>query len=397
MPGMLGEALEGGVSPHKLLGTLVPRRDLKSKKLQPYLQPTAGVELQPIITWIVDIVVHLKRTQISRIVNPKPCEHSPLYTPGLTVLVRCLSISIASSVRWPGRGGGAWMPAGRRRERILKRPGPPQTPAAPQRQAQPLLGVYRGPQLGSSGLKRVRTLPRDNKLSARLDARPQGHWLRGVVHRLTAEPEPAGPAAAPQRRDESSDNSSSDVGIARGSARQRELRLGRRRRRRHLTVETAEGSSLLEQMALSAPSPGGLTLVLGSGWLACVHPLWDSLAELAASRPVWNFVYPQYCRMFRMCLDKREVTTPIVPFQLRLSGVSIDVTRGGRQLDEAQKRGQWRATASVARYERHPRSAGASHTLRPGQRARFMVFEARLGATLHRRPNGAAVGLLDRG
>ena len=65
MPGKSGAALEGDVSAHSLLGTPVPQRDLKSRKLQPYLQPTAGVGLQPISTWIVDIVVHLKYTQIS--------------------------------------------------------------------------------------------------------------------------------------------------------------------------------------------------------------------------------------------------------------------------------------------------------------------------------------------
>ena len=214
---------------------------------------------------------------------------------------------------------------------------------------------------------------------------------------MTDEPESAVPAATPRQCGESSGSSSSGVGIARGNARQLELRRGRLRRRRHLTGETAEGSSLLEQMAVSAPSLGDPSLVLDSGWLACVHPFWDLPAERAASRPVWSFIYPHYCRMFRMRLGDREMVAPSVPCHLRHSGASSDVSRGWQRLDKVQRRGQWRTTASVARYEKHPRLAGASHMLRPGQKALFLVCGAQLEAILHQRPDGAAVGRLVRG
>ena len=82
------------------------------------------------------------------------------------------------------------------------------------------------------------------------------------------------------------------------------------------------------------------------------------MEKLAAGRKpaekLWHFTMPELrikfmeaCRLLGL-----EMLKPCL-YMGRHSGASLDRLEGRYSLDEVQKRGRWRSTASVRRYEKH--------------------------------------------
>jgi integrase len=106
---------------------------------------------------------------------------------------------------------------------------------------------------------------------------------------------------------------------------------------------------------------------------------------------VWAFDYPQFVREFNKCLKELGITLPITPYQTRHSGPSVDVARGLRDLVQVQRRGQWRTTQSVQRYEKEARLTESWHLLPADTQALLLRCESHLADVLYGRPHGLAL------
>jgi hypothetical protein len=66
---------------------------------------------------------------------------------------------------------------------------------------------------------------------------------------------------------------------------------------------------------------------------------------------VFDYDYPTFARMFQTAVATIGVG-PLVPYQGRHSGASIDRCSGRRTVEEVRKRGRWKSHRSVVRYEK---------------------------------------------
>jgi len=83
-------------------------------------------------------------------------------------------------------------------------------------------------------------------------------------------------------------------------------------------------------------------------WLDKLFP------TLKAGAPVsklWLFHYYGLCKQIKKAAGKMHIS--FVPYQLRHSGASGDMAKNYRTALEVQKRGTWRTTTSLVRYEKH--------------------------------------------
>ncbi|CAE7489577.1 unnamed protein product, partial [Symbiodinium natans] len=97
-----------------------------------------------------------------------------------------------------------------------------------------------------------------------------------------------------------------------------------------------------------------VAIPLDSPWLkGWSHALFDCLKQSHPTAPLWDFNYQEYQLMMKQISDMFGVD--VTPYQTRHSGPSIDRARQYRSLLEVQKRGQWKAHKSVARYEKSAR------------------------------------------
>jgi integrase len=78
---------------------------------------------------------------------------------------------------------------------------------------------------------------------------------------------------------------------------------------------------------------------------------------------VFLFSYPQYTKVFNAVTKALNIRN-LVPYQTRHSGASTDAADACRSMEEIQKRGQWRQSRSVARYDKDAKltSAFAKHS-----------------------------------
>jgi len=65
---------------------------------------------------------------------------------------------------------------------------------------------------------------------------------------------------------------------------------------------------------------------------------------------IWDFTYLELTNMVQVVVKSLGVS--FVPYQCRHSGPSWDRVKGYRTLQEIQKRGRWKASRSVNRYEK---------------------------------------------
>ncbi|CAK0823925.1 unnamed protein product, partial [Prorocentrum cordatum] len=123
---------------------------------------------------------------------------------------------------------------------------------------------------------------------------------------------------------------------------------------------------------------GDVSLELDSPWILFLDPVLRQMKKEGHPECLWNFTYPEYCKMFSLCLQDLQVKAKVVPYQMRHSGASIDMARRRRRLADVQKRGQWKTNRSVVRYEKHARLAATWATLSSAQQNVFLVCEAQL-------------------
>eukprot|EP00438_Fugacium_kawagutii_P005650 Skav219567 [mRNA] locus=scaffold886:113683:117079:- [translate_table: standard] len=105
-----------------------------------------------------------------------------------------------------------------------------------------------------------------------------------------------------------------------------------------------------------------VSILLDSPWLLPWLPtLLKYLKQGYCEDPLWDFNYGEYSKAFMEAAKtlKLEVT----PYQTRHSGPSIDRARKYRSLAEVQKRGHWKSTSSVDRYEKSARLAATFDSL----------------------------------
>jgi hypothetical protein len=79
------------------------------------------------------------------------------------------------------------------------------------------------------------------------------------------------------------------------------------------------------------------------------------LKKLRIGRPsdrVWDFSYHDLLETYKT-LGPRLDMSFVRPYVLRHAGPSWDRLQGFRSVAEVQKRGQWKTTTSLQRYERH--------------------------------------------
>ena len=103
-----------------------------------------------------------------------------------------------------------------------------------------------------------------------------------------------------------------------------------------------------------------------------------TLQQGTPSDRVFSFDYGQFLREWRRAT--RDWPMPIVPYQARHSGASMDAAAGHRHRQEIMDRGRWSSQSSLLRYEKHGRLAQSVANLTPAWRTFFEVAASRLEA-----------------
>ena len=113
------------------------------------------------------------------------------------------------------------------------------------------------------------------------------------------------------------------------------------------------------------------------------------LESYAKQRPqegrLWPFLLPELRKEFMQSAEKAGVKFlhPVL-YMGRHSGASLDRLEGRLSLAEVMKRGRWRATSSVARYEKRALVQEVLHRMRTGDKAYCLRAEAAIGGVLRR-------------
>ena len=76
-------------------------------------------------------------------------------------------------------------------------------------------------------------------------------------------------------------------------------------------------------------------------------PFWAALRGRGSQRPLWPFDYPIFCRSFQRAVADLTLP-PLLPYQWRHSGSSIDIADRARSLEQCQE------TGTVAGHEDRP-------------------------------------------
>ena len=95
------------------------------------------------------------------------------------------------------------------------------------------------------------------------------------------------------------------------------------------------------------------SILLDAPWAQWMAELLQVLHSKDDASCIWNFSYANLVREFRT--TSKRLGVDVVPYQCRHSGASHDRAVQLRSLLEIQKRGQWRSSRSVVRYEKSAR------------------------------------------
>ena len=79
------------------------------------------------------------------------------------------------------------------------------------------------------------------------------------------------------------------------------------------------------------------------------------MKKAPAEALLWNFDYSQYLGVMKECAQRMKVN--LTPYLTRHSGPSIDRSKNLRTQFEVQRRGHWKTTKSILRYEKSARLA----------------------------------------
>ena len=143
---------------------------------------------------------------------------------------------------------------------------------------------------------------------------------------------------------------------------------------------TRSWSLIIVPAEVGRPSKVGAfddSVLLDGPWIQTMAVRLSELKEGPPTAPLWDFTHADLAAALHTA-GRQIGVSPLVPYQLRHSGASIDRASGRRTQDEVMKRGRWRSMRSLARYERHSRLAATLHEL-PAATPRYaQVCERRL-------------------
>lgn len=124
-----------------------------------------------------------------------------------------------------------------------------------------------------------------------------------------------------------------------------------------------------------------VSISLDSPWLQpWSHRYFEQLKASHPEEALWDFSYAEYGSEFAKAA--KHLGLEITPYQTRHSGPSIDRSRKLRSQAEVQKRGQWKAQSSVARYEKSARLAATFDALPARLRTHCRMCEDGLSAIM---------------
>ena len=148
-----------------------------------------------------------------------------------------------------------------------------------------------------------------------------------------------------------------------------------------------------ENVARSKTGTSDDSIVVDSPYLkSWIGPVLRELQKNGDKCCIWPFSYLQYLAEFKKSVKAMGVG-PLVPYQARHSGPSIDRSRLWRSLEECQKRGRWRSSKSVARYEKGGRLGVFWNHLAAEVRSRLEMCERHLDDLVLSRPGASKVTL----
>ena len=146
-----------------------------------------------------------------------------------------------------------------------------------------------------------------------------------------------------------------------------------------------------EQLRRSKTNQADDTVLMDGSTCPWMKFIYKVLASGDPAEKIFPWKYPFLARTFGAAA--RSIQVPIVPYQARHSGASIDASRRLRPLLEVQKRGRWQTMKSVTRYEKGGRLAETWKTLTAAQKRHFEVCENNLERIiLHRQGLPPALG-----
>ena len=94
------------------------------------------------------------------------------------------------------------------------------------------------------------------------------------------------------------------------------------------------------------------SLILDSLWIQFLRPALKVLKEGDPQTSLWTFSYLQFVNaLAQACVDSG--VPKMVPYETRHSGPSHDCCHKLRSVIQVQKRGGWKRTRSLVRYEKH--------------------------------------------
>ncbi|CAE7388043.1 unnamed protein product [Symbiodinium sp. CCMP2592] len=144
---------------------------------------------------------------------------------------------------------------------------------------------------------------------------------------------------------------------------------------------TSHWSLLLMPEKEHRVSKTGLTdisIILDSPFLG--PKVFSQMKKGRQDQPLWSFDYGAYSKAVAAAASRLGVS--LTPYQTRHSGPSIDRSRNYRSQLEVQRRGQWKSTKSVHRYEKSAKLASVWNRI-PVQKRLFMqLCEDSLGGIL---------------
>jgi len=114
--------------------------------------------------------------------------------------------------------------------------------------------------------------------------------------------------------------------------------------------------------------------ILDSPYLSRLGALYAALAERGNTANLWGFDYPELAAGIRRAAILLGVPE-LVPYELRHSGVTIDISRSWRDIPAAQRRGGWAKPRSMHRYEHSARLSAVWDALSIEQKRFFSDAE----------------------
>ena len=106
------------------------------------------------------------------------------------------------------------------------------------------------------------------------------------------------------------------------------------------------------------------SLLLDSHWIQILRPALRVLKEGDQNRRLWSFNYPDFVKELGKACEASGVPK-MVPYEMRHSGPSHDRCHKLRSLLQVQKRGRWKSTRSLVRYEKATRMQQQWNKLHP--------------------------------